>query len=393
MDTSILQHGSNPLSVHCRLPEWFAREIVARSRSRRRQTVVRHSPTGTINKSHAAVMDRHWTPHKQFNNAEYRTVRLKVLASIFAAVAWTSLCLTIAIVRLDSSNFGKWRDLLIMSDEPRMTLGERLEAATAALRDVSRRPPMPVVDVADSIGVEDSALPLSIRVTNYTNDIKIILKGFAVGTTLTSGARIGGRDWGIKVEDLPNAYVIPPHGYVGVMTVVAELRDIAGQPLTRAPVQLTWAATDGPSTNDKRESAEKEPPAVTVAGDAGAKNQLSGQFVDRQQEKIALPKPRPVRHASASAKTSRPKKQIAHRYNERVPPRDLYVSANAWPSNEMPPYSSFAAPDAGLERPAIVDGIFRNAFYGNGRNAHECGPSTLKRGASKRSGGDCQSGK
>ena len=331
------------------------------------------------------------TRHKQFDNAEYRSVRLTALASILAAVAWTSFCVTTAFVRLDSSNFGKWRDGLISSDEPKMTLGERLEAATAALREVSSQVLVPVVDVVDSIGVADSALPLSMRVTHYMNDTKIVIRGLPVGTTLTSGASIGGRDWRINIEDLPHAYVIPPHGYVGVVALVAELRDIDGHPLTRTPVQFTWAAVDGSSTIEKEEPAEREPPVTAVAGAADAQNQqLFGQFVDRQKEKIVLPKPRPIRHASLGAKTSRPKKQIAHRYNERVPPRGLYVSADTRPSNEMPLRSSFASPDPRRERPSIVDSIFRNIFFADGRNAYECGPTTLERGTQKKSGDDCQ---
>ena len=393
MNTSILQAGLNPPSTHCRPPEWLGREIAARSR--RKQTAVRHSRPRTVNNGRATVIGYRRTRHKQFDNAEYRSVRLTALASILAAVAWTSFCVTTAFVRLDSSNFGKWRDGLISSDEPKMTLGERLEAATAALREVSSQVLVPVVDVVDSIGVADSALPLSMRVTHYMNDTKIVIRGLPVGTTLTSGASIGGRDWRINVEDLPHAYVIPPHGYVGVVALVAELRDIDGHPLTRTPVQFTWAAVDGSSTIEKEEPAETEPPVTAVAAVAGAADaqnqQLFRQFVDRQKEKIVLPKPRPIRHASLGAKTSRPKKQIAHRYNERVPPRGLYVSADTRPSNEMPLRSSFAAPDPRRERPAIVDSIFRNVFFGDGRNASsECEPATLKRGTQKKSGDDCQ---
>jgi hypothetical protein len=82
-------------------------------------------------------------------------------------------------VRLDSANFGKWRDWLISADEPVMPLSERLEAATAALHEVSRGVPPPVVVVADSIGAADSALPLSMKVTSYVPDTKMVLK---VGT-------------------------------------------------------------------------------------------------------------------------------------------------------------------------------------------------------------------
>src|SRR6185503_5009233 len=89
--------------------------------------------------------------HRQFDDPEYRRVRLTALASIVVAVAWTSFCITTAFVRLDSANFGKWRAWLISADEPVMSLSERLEAATAALREVSRGVPAPVVVVTDAI--------------------------------------------------------------------------------------------------------------------------------------------------------------------------------------------------------------------------------------------------
>ena len=51
-----------------------------------------------------------------------------------------------------------------------MPLSERLEAAIAALREVSRGVPTPVVVVADSIGSEDSSLHISFNVKGYMTD-------------------------------------------------------------------------------------------------------------------------------------------------------------------------------------------------------------------------------
>ena len=389
MSASIPQVELNPPSTHSRLPEWFVRELEARSRAPRRRVAVWRSRTRPVGNFRITIHAR--KRHRQFDDPEYRRVRIAALASVVAAVAWTSFCISTAFVRLDSANFGKWRDWLIAADKPVMPLSERLEAATAALHEVSRGVPPPVVVVADSIGAADSALPLSMKVTSYVPDTKIVLKGLAVGTTLTSGASVGDREWRINIEDLPNAYVIPPQGFVGPMMFVAELRDIDGHPLLRAPGQFTWTAVDASSAMAGKEPAEGEPPVTAVASAADAQNQqLFGQFVDRQKEKIVLPKPRPIRHASLGAKTSRPKKQIAHRYNERVAPRGLYVSADTRPSNEMPLRSSFASPDPRRERPTIVDSIFRNVFFGDGRNAYECRPTTLERGTQKKSGDDCQ---
>jgi hypothetical protein len=301
-----------------------------------------------------------------------------------------SFCITTAFVRLDSANFGKWRDWLIAADEPVIPLSERIEAATAALREASRGVPTPVVVMADSIGTADSALPLSMKVTSYASDTKIVLKGLAVGTTLTSGASVGDREWRIKIEDLPNAYVIPPQGFVGPMTFVVELRDIDERPLLRAPGQITWTAVDASSTMAGKEPAEAEPPVSAVASAANpGDQQLFGQFVG-QKEEVVLPKPRPIKDASLGGKASKPKKRIAmaHGYKERTPRTHLGADTR-WASNQLPPHRSFLEPDPRREqRRAIVDGIFRSLFYGG--DANECGPAMLKSGTQKKSGDDCQ---
>lgn len=374
----------NSRSTHSRIPEWFIREMEARSRAPRRRVAVWRSRTRPVGNFRTTIHRR--KRYRQLDDPEYRRVRLTALASVVAAVAWTSFCITAAFVRLDSTNFGKWRDWLISVDEPVMPLSERLEAATAALHEVSRGIP-PAVVVADSIGAADSALPLSMKVTSYVPDTKIVLKGLAIGTTLTSGASVGDREWRINIEDLPNAYVIPPQGFVGPMTFVAELRDIDGHPLLRAPGQFTWTAVDASSAIAGKVPTEEKPPVTAVAADAG-NQQTFGQFVE-QKEKVVLPKPRPIKHASLGGKASKPKKQIAtaHGYKERMPRRDLGADTR-WVSNELPPRSSFLEPDPGRERRAIVDGIFRSIFYGG--DANECGPATLKRGTQKKSGDNCQ---
>ena len=391
MSASIPQVELNTHSTHSRPPEWIVREIEARGQAPRWRTAVWHSRSRPVGNCRPALAIRFRKRHEQFGEPEHRSVRFATLASVVAAVAWTSFCITTAFVRLDSANFGKWRDWLVSVDEPMMPLSERLEVATAALREVSRGVPAPVVVVADLIGAADSALPLSMKVTSYTPDTKIVLKGLAVGTALTSGASVGDREWRINIEDLPNAYVIPPQGYVGSMTFVAELRNIDGHLFSRATVQFTWTAAGGSSAIAREEPTEGEPPVTAVAVDA-ENQQLFGQFFDEQKEKVVLPKPRPIKHASLGRKASKPKKQIAtaHGYKERVPRRDFHVGGDTrWASNELPSHSLFAESDPRRERRAIVDGIFRSVFFGDGRDANECGRTTSKRSAQKRSGDDC----
>jgi hypothetical protein len=149
----------------------------------------------------------------------------KTFACGLAAIAWTSFVIT-AAVRLDLSDLGQWRDRLISVQGPKLSLAERLEAATTAIGEVSRQILMTAVIVSDSTGTKDRALPLFVKVTNSAPGTEIILSGLAAGTTVTSGTSIGAREWRINIAELPNAYVIPPHGYLGLMTLFAELRDI-----------------------------------------------------------------------------------------------------------------------------------------------------------------------
>ena len=138
MSASMAQVELSPRSTHGRLPEWFARETEARSRSPLRREAVWHSRTRPVGNYGTTLAIHPRKRHRQFDDPEYRRARLTALASVVAAVAWTSFCITTAFVRLDSENFGKWRDWLITADEPVMPLSERLEAAIAALREVSR---------------------------------------------------------------------------------------------------------------------------------------------------------------------------------------------------------------------------------------------------------------
>src|SRR5512147_409332 len=178
MSASIPQVELTSRSTHRRLPGCFVREIEARSRVPRPQVAVWRSRTPPVGNFRTTIHRR--KRQGQFDDPHYRRVRLMTLPSVIGAVAWTSFCVTIAFVRLDSANFGKWRDWLISDDQPVMPLSERLEAAAAALHEVSRGVPPPVVVVADSIGAADSALPLSMKFTGYVPDTKIVLKGVAV---------------------------------------------------------------------------------------------------------------------------------------------------------------------------------------------------------------------
>lgn len=391
MSTSIQQGGASPSNSRFHSPpEWLGREIETRNLTPRSPAGFRHARQ--VGRRARIIPPAHSRKRrKQYDDPRYRSVRATALASAFAAVAWTSFCIATAIVRLDSANFGQWRDWLV-SGEPRITLSERLEAATLALREVSRQVLRPTVFVADSIGVADSALPLSMTVTNYTPETTIVLSKLVTGTTLTSGMSIGEREWRVDIDDLPNVRVVPPLGYVGAMTLVAELRGVDGQSFSLTPVRLTWSAPDGSPSPARNDPPELAAPVTAVAG---LGEHLFGEVVALQKdEPVVLPRPKPTKHASVGIRTSKPKKQTAamrHGHKERAVARDLQASANSrWASNGFVTHSLFADTDRRGERRAFVDSIFRNVLNGEARDAEECWVAASDWGFQKRLRGDCQ---
>jgi hypothetical protein len=331
-------------------------------------------------------------PRDQGGDGQRGNMRIKTFACGLAAIAWTSFVITAAL-RLDLSDLGQWRDRVISAQRPKLSLAERLEAATTAIGEVSRQILMTAVVVSDSTGTKDRALPLFVKVTNFPPGREIILSGLAAGTTVTSGTSIGAREWRINIAELPNAYVIPPHGYLGLMTLFAELRDIEGRPLSRAPVYLTWnAADEAPSNGDNNEAAVGELPVNIVASAVDPQNEpLTVQALDQPTEKVALPKPRPVKRASFAPK-SKPKKQMAtmaQANKHRTPRRDLNMEADTrWASGELPPYSLLA--DLRSERQATLDQIFRG-FFDNGRHTDNCALARSKQGGQRQLKNDCES--
>jgi hypothetical protein len=300
-------------------------------------------------------------------------MRIKSFAFGLAAVAWTSFLIT-TFVRFDSSYLGQWRDGLISAQVPKLSLAERLEDATNSIGEVSRQIMSPTVVVEDSTGTINKALPLLVKVTNFAPNTEIVLTGLAIGTTLTSGTSMGVRGWRIDIADLPNAYVVPPQGYSGLMTLFAELRDLNGRPLSRTPVHLLWNIIEKPFSNDdENEVTAAEALVNTVASAGDPQNQrLFVQPVDRPSEKVVLPKPRPIKHAAFAPKPSKPKKQIAmaQRNKHRMPRRELNPGADTrWASGELPPQSLFADPRR--ERQATLEQIFRDLFD-NGRHSNSC---------------------
>jgi hypothetical protein len=164
-----------------------------------------------------------------------------VLASVAAAAG-----IAAAIIFPDTTKFAEWRDWLPSAKHAEMSFAERLQAANAALDRVSRKAPVPTLAVENGSGEVNAPLPLGVTVTNSTPGATVSLSGLLAGSVLSTGSESAEGQWRIALDDLPATRVIPPHDYVGPMTIVAELRGVNGQAIIRGPVEYTWrqAASD-----------------------------------------------------------------------------------------------------------------------------------------------------
>lgn len=183
----------------------------------------------------------------------------------FAILATFGACAGIAagMVFLDPTKFAEWRDWALPPKKTEISLAERLQAANVALNEVTRNVVAPTLVVTDGSGDINAPLPLGIAVTNYTPGATVYLSGLLAGAAMSTGAAAGEGGWRIAVDDLPNTLVIPPRGYVGPMSIVAELRGGNRQAIVRSPVRYTWkqAAAD---------TSKALAPAANASGANGA---------------------------------------------------------------------------------------------------------------------------
>lgn len=266
---------------------------------------------------------------------EYNRVRMTALVSAVGVIVWTGFCITAALGRLDVINFAQFRDGLvsknhseILKAEPvpppsPVTVGERLQAANTALSRMSAQISAPTFIVEDVSGIANAALPLAIKVTNYTPNTTINLSGFVVGTILSLGAEAGPGQWRVAIDDLPNTRVIPPPDYVGPMTVAAELRGGDDQAIVRTTLRLIWrpAATDSTGAVEPRRSD-----AFPSALDDMASKQIELEQFAAPQDDLAITPQRRIKvgkHSSSGIKaTSVKNHRLAKRRWHRSPSSD-----------------------------------------------------------------------
>lgn len=188
-------------------------------------------------------------------------VRTKALAIGAGVFVWIVFCVVVGLGRLDTIKFVQLRNGLPPAHAAEISASERPQPANI-VQPVPAPQVLPTtLVVTDASGELNAALPLAIKVANTSPGSTINLSGLAAGTTLSTGSRAGHNQWRIPVDDLPNTIVTAPPDFIGLMTVVAEVRSSDEQAIVRAPVHLVWRPAAVIDTTE----AVKIPPPAAVA--------------------------------------------------------------------------------------------------------------------------------
>jgi hypothetical protein len=105
-----------------------------------------------------------------------------------------------------------------------------------------QRRPAPTLVVRDSSGTVNEPLPLGVNVTSPGPGATVTVGRMPTGATLTFGRRISTGEWRVPAQDVSDASIIPPAGFVGEMYLTAELRGSDGAALVSSFVRLTWTS-------------------------------------------------------------------------------------------------------------------------------------------------------
>jgi len=297
------------------------------------------------------IADAFLKSRQQSENLDYGSVRTKTLAIAAGVVAWTAYCIIVGLGRLDTISFAQLRNGLPSASNPEISASKQPQAANSPLHPennalLSRRLSTPMLTAADAIGEVKAALPLAIKVSNYTPGATINLTGLIAGTTLSAGSAAGESQWRIAIDDLPNIQVIPPADFVGAMTIVAELRAGDDQAIVRTPLQLVW-----------------RPVAIKSEEPAEPKDAPATQALPWQKESAVIePSQRPGarKHISRGTKTSSLKKQNLAKKRQQNPSSALMMETDTVSRWQLVPSSNYTI---STYSDAHVD---RGPFWNNG---------------------------
>ncbi len=100
--------------------------------------------------------------------------------------------------------------------------------------------PLSTLVVRNQSGTAGDALDLGISVDSPVAGSTVSVKGLPPDARLTAGLRFGATEWLVRADDVAQAKVVPPPGFVGDISLSAELRDGNGAAMVTGFVQLSW---------------------------------------------------------------------------------------------------------------------------------------------------------
>jgi len=150
---------------------------------------------------------------------------------VFAAIIAIGAIVTIGVT------------LTTFSGEVRKHSGEISGIATR-LFDGSSRTSMPTklarLVVKGQKGLVNEPLPLGVSINDASGGDRVVLAGFAIGTSLSTGTPLGFTGWQILARDASNALVYPPKDFVGVMVAAVDLRSPGDWLIDSQILRLEW---------------------------------------------------------------------------------------------------------------------------------------------------------
>jgi hypothetical protein len=123
----------------------------------------------------------------------------------------------------------------------------------------------PTLVVRDSSGAVNEPLSLGVSVNAAEPGATVRIDGMPATARLSFGRRMSASEWRVDAQEISNASIIPPTGFVGDLKLSAELLGSDGVALVGSSVRLTWIAAQAGSAIVPPPTAGVPPIAATAA--------------------------------------------------------------------------------------------------------------------------------
>jgi hypothetical protein len=126
-----------------------------------------------------------------------------------------------------------------------LSASQPLELAEIALKraedsqETADRPPL-LVQASRITSGKPAFLGLTLH--GRADDAVVMITGLVPGMTLSTGSKVGVETWEVPATALPNAWIVPPANFVGVVDFVAELHLADRTMVDRRRIRLEWQA-------------------------------------------------------------------------------------------------------------------------------------------------------